>query len=922
MSRALALVDSRNESSHQGSGTPPGILETKFYPPRQRVDVIPRSRLTSALRLGMEQKLTIVVAPAGFGKTTLVAGLLGERAAEQFSWLSLDASENDPTLFWMYVIAALRKVHPGLGAEAIAQLQSPEPLSSETALTSLINEIASIDRDVTLVLDDYHVIDAAPIHAAMTFLIDRLPRRMRIIITSRADPPLALSRLRAKGELAELRSADLRFTVDEAAEFLRAMSVRLSAADTETLARRTEGWITGLKLAALSMKGRDDVRGFVDAFSGDTRHIADYLVEEVLQSESEATRRFLLATAVLERLNAALCDAVTGDRNGQGILEDLERRSLFLIPLDDRRQWYRYHHLFADVLRKQLKTRDPNVARDLHHRASVWHAENGLRAEAVRHALAADDFERAAGILETEWPNKDRSYESRQWLDGVKKLPDLVVRARPILSMGYAWALMNSGELEAADEWLRTVESLLGSPAESLIVTDERRFRSLPAELAAARVYLTQSLGAIPGTLEDAQRALDLAPPGDESARATGTALVALALWGRGELDAAHRTFSDALAIMRSCGHPLDVARGIFVLGDIRVAQGRLREAATIYEDGLQFAASGEFSATPETDELHLGLSETHLEWNDIESASAFLDSIEQARGRASHVGNKLRWCTASAGVHGARGKLDDALKLLDEAERHERRDPMPRIRPIAAMKARFRIAQGRLDEVAAWAAAAKLSAGDDLSYLREYEHITLSRMLIARHSLRRDPPSLHEAARLLERLRSAAQSGERIGSLIEISILESIVQHELGNLRSALDHLGDALGLAEPEGFLRVFLDQGVRVRDLIRHSIARGLSREYGRQVLAAFDGPKPQAATPATQAPPSDGASGAAFTNRELEIIRLIGAGMRNQEIADHLSISAATVKRHIANAYAKLGAGHRTEALLRAKELKLL
>jgi LuxR family transcriptional regulator, maltose regulon positive regulatory protein len=921
MSRALALVDSSDESSkHENVGRANEPLETKLYPPRSRSGLVSRPRLIDTMRQGAAQKLTVVVAPAGFGKTTLVAGWIADRLDTEAAagWVSLDPSENEPTIFWTYFITALQRIHPGLGRRAIAQLQSAQPPLVESVLTTLINEIEALDRDFTLIFDDYHVIDSVAIHGGMTFLLDRLPRRMHLVIASRSEPPIALPRLRARGELTELRAGDLRFTLDEASAFLRGMSLDVSASDTAKLERRTEGWIAGLKLAALSMKGRDDVHRFVDAFSGDNRYIADYLVEEVLQSEAEHIRRFLLRTAILDRLNSPLCDALTGEHNGQSILEDLERRNLFVVALDDRREWYRYHHLFADVLQKRSKAQDPDGVRASHRRASVWHEAHGSRADAIHHALSGDDLDGAAALLEQAWPEKDRSYESRKWLDHVKTLPDAVIRARPALGMGYAWGLLNSGELEAAEPRLRDVELWLQSNA----VSDEERFHSLPAEVAAARVYLAQSLGAIPGTLEHAQRALDLSPVGDDAARATGTALVALALWGRGDLEAAHRTFTDALAIMRKSGHVLDAIRGMFVLGDIRVAQGRLREAARVYEQGLRLAAVEAQSAAAETDELHLGLAELHCEWNDIDSAIGFLDAVTRSAVQSPHAGNKLRWCTAMASIHVARGDLDGALQLLEEGERYERRDPLPRARPIPAMKARIRIVQGRVDEVGAWVAASKLSVDDDLSYLREFEHVTLAQVLIARHGSSGNERSMGDAERLLDRLRTAAQTGGRIGSLIEILVLQSLAQQALGNMRRALDVVAEALALAEPEGFLRVFLDRGMRMRDLLRHATARGLAGEYTRRVLAAFDTPSTK--HPAAPAVRVTGASVSvqALTTRELEILRLIAAGLRNQEIADHLSISAATVKRHIANAYGKLGAGHRTEALARANELKLL
>lgn len=914
MSRALALVDQSDESGkakNAGTANPP--LETKLHVPRSRSGVVARPRLAEAVRQGAAaNKLTLVVAPAGFGKTTLLGAWLAEAAGgERTGWVSLDPSENEPSLFWAYFIRALQKIHPAVGTQALALLQSPKSPPTESILATLINEVDGTDTDFVVVLDDYHVIDAPSIHSAVTFLLDHLPPRMHLVIASRSDPPLALPRLRARGELTELRAADMRFTLGEASAFLnQVMALGLSANDTEKLEQRTEGWIAGLKLAALSMKGRNDVRGFVDAFSGDNRYIADYLVEEVLQSEPEHTRRFLLGTAILDRLSGPLCDAVMGERDGQALLEDLERRNLFVVALDERREWYRYHHLFADVLQAQSVRKDPDGARAFHRRASAWYEEHGSAGDAVRHALCAEDVERAAGLLERTLPENDRSYQSRKWLDRVKTLPDELIRVRPVLSMGYVWGLLNSGELEAAEPRLRDVERWMETGA---AVSDEGRFQSLPADIAAARVYLTQALGNAPGSLEHAQRALDLMPDGNAAARATGTALVALAHWGRGELDAAHRTFSDALALMRQGGHVLDAIRGAFVLGDIRVAQGRLREAATIYEQGLQLAGEQVHTTPPETDELYLGLSELHREWNDMETATRFLDAVTQSAERAAHTGNRLRWCTSMAMVRDARGDLNGAIDLLDEAERHVRRDPLPRARPIAAMKVRIWIAQGRLDEAMQWVGAVKLSVDDDLSYLREFEHGTLARILIAR--------SVNEAVRLLERLRTAAQAGGRVRSVIEIVVLQSLAKHALGDLRGALDLLAQATTMAQPEGYLRVFMDEGSCMRDLLRHAVARGLAGEYTRRVLSAFDAPK-VASQPVVPSGNTATVAVESLTARELEILRLIAAGFRNQEIADHLSISAATVKRHIANTYGKLGATHRTEALNRANELKLL
>lgn len=908
MTRALALVDSTGGlQPHERVGESP-LLETKLYAPPLRSDLVARPRLVDVIRQGTAHKLTVVVAPAGFGKTTLLAGWLADVARERrgVGWVSLDPSENEPALFWRYVIGALQKLDPAVGTRASAQLRSPHAPPIEIVLGTLINEVDAAARDFTIVLDDYHVIDASPIHESLTFFLDRLPRRMHLVIASRSDPPLALHRLRARGELGELRIDDLRFTTNEASAFLNeVMSLGLTAGEAATLEERTEGWIAGLKLAALSMKGKN-ARGFVDAFSGDNKYIAEYLVEEVLRSEPEHVRDFLLSTAILDRLNGSLCDAVTGSDGSQEVLEDLEKRNLFVVPLDDQRAWYRYHHLFADVLRK-LAARDGEQSRALHQRASVWFEAHGARGDAIRYALKAGDFTHAADMLQDPWPEKDRSYESRQWLDRVKSLPESVVQSRPALNMGYAWALLNSGELEAADSRLQAIEQALATGPTS---------DWLAKELASARVYLTQSRGDLPETLEHARQALAMVAEGDDAGLATGTALVALALWGRGELEAAHETFAQALTIMRRCGHMADAIRGEFVLGDIRAAQGRLRDAARIYERGLQLAADGVFASPPETDELYEGLSEIHREWNELESAWRFLDGMGNGAPRLAHQGNRSRWCAAKAGLRVTEGDFSAALDLLDEAERQVRRDPVPRAHPIAAIKARIHIAQGELKLAEEWAARAKVTANDDLTFLREYEHVTLARLMIKRAD--RDG-----AVRLLDRLKTAALTGARKGSVIEILVLQSLVSHTAGNARAALDCLGEALTLAEPDKFLRVFLDEGAPMRDLLRQATARGLAGPYTRHVLAMFDArPVEQPRPGTTEGPATNAIAGQALTTRELEILRLIAAGLRNQEIADTLSISAATVKRHIANAYGKLDASHRTEALARAKELKLL
>ena len=507
-----------------GSSLPASpLLETKLYVPKWRDGLVPRPRLIDRLDQEIERKLTLVSAPAGFGKTTLLAEWLAAPPASErpAAWVSLDQSDNDPAFFWAIFITALQTVQSGVGESALSLLHSPQPPPIESLLTTLINEINAIQNGFALILDDYHVIDSPSVHSAVTFLIDHLPSQMHLVIASRADPPLPLARLRVRSELTELRAADLRFTPDEVAAFLKqAMGLDLSAGDVAALEARTEGWVAGLQLAALSMQGREDVAGFIRTFAGDDRYIVDYLVEEVLQRQPKRVRSFLLQTSILDRLSGPLCDAVTGQDDGKGMLEALDRGNLFVVPLDDKREWYRYHHLFADVLQAHSMAEQPDRVLTRHRRASEWYEHNGSPADAVRHALAAEDFERAAGLVELAAKAMLGSNQEPTLLEWLKALPDELVRARPVLSVYYAFASMSRAELEAAEARLQDAERWLDATGDTserpeaqsteMVVADEEGLRSLPGSIAIARAYLAGALGDVPGMLKHSRRALDL----------------------------------------------------------------------------------------------------------------------------------------------------------------------------------------------------------------------------------------------------------------------------------------------------------------------------------------------------------------------------------------------------------------------------
>src|SRR5438132_5590736 len=532
------------------------LLETKLYVPTRRRDLVPRPRLRERLDRGVESKLTLVSAPAGFGKTTLLAEWLGAADADVrlAAWLSLDHSDNHPPSFWTYVIAALQTVAPDVGASAISLLQSAQPPAIESVLASVLNELNAIAQDLVLVLDDYHVIDAHDIHTGTVFLLDHLPPQMHLVIGSRADPALPLARLRARGELVEIRAADLRFTPDEAAAYLNeAMGLDLTARDLAALEERTEGWIAALQLAALSIQGRDDVAGFIAGFAGDDRYIVDYLVEEVLQRQPQHVRSFLQQTSILDRLSGPLCDAVTGQDGGKAMLEALERANLFVVPLDDRRRWYRYHHLFADVLRARMLDEQPDEVRELHRRASAWYEKNGEPPEAIRHALAADDLPRAADLLEPAAPALLRSRQEARLLRWLKALPEDVLRCRPVLGNAYAGALLSTGQLDGVEAHLRDAERWLDTPMEDarsagMVVVDEAGFHRLPGAIAVHRAGHALLQGNVAETVSYARRALALVPEDDHLGRGSAAALFGLAAWASGDLESAHQSYAAAQA--------------------------------------------------------------------------------------------------------------------------------------------------------------------------------------------------------------------------------------------------------------------------------------------------------------------------------------------------------------------------------------
>lgn len=763
------------------------ILATKLYIPPPRSKAVHRHRLIERLDEGLRGKLTLISAPAGFGKTTLVSewlatserGLLGQKPCER-AWLSLDEGDSDPIRFLTYLVSALQTIAPSLGKGILDTLESPQPLPIEAILTILLNEITAIPHDFVLVLDDYHVLDAPSIDQAITFLLEHLPPQMHLVITTREDPQLPLARLRARGQLTELRAADLRFTPSEAAGFLnQVMSLNLSVAQVTALEARTEGWIAGLQLAALSMRGREDTAQFVNAFAGDNRYVVDYLVEEVLQRQTPPVRSFLLQTSILDRLSGSLCDAVTGQTEGNERLEVLKRGNFFVVPLDDKRHWYRYHHLFVDVLSAHLRAEQPDLIPILHRRASEWFEQNGSATDAIRHALAAKDFTRAARLVELAWPAMRRSRQEATLLGWLKALPDELLHCRPVLGIAYAHVLLASGEIEDVEEWLRDAERWLdmttemhgrphpeGSrPTATMIVVDNEEFRRVPGTIAIARAALALARGDVPGTMTYARRALDLAPADDHLTRGGAAGFLGLASWTSGDLETAHRTYAEGMASLQKAGNISDAINGTIALAAIRMGQGRLRQAMRTYERGLQLATEQGTTVLRGAADMHVGISEFYRERDDLHAATQHLLRSKELGEHTGFPQNRYRWSVAMARIYEAQGNLDGALDLLDEAERLYISDFFPNVHPILALKVRVWVAQGRLGEALEWAREQRLSAHDDLSYLREFEHIMLARVLLALYQRDHTDYSILEATGLLKHLLTLRRKGRGWGA-------------------------------------------------------------------------------------------------------------------------------------------------------------
>ncbi|MCL5996120.1 MAG: LuxR C-terminal-related transcriptional regulator [Chloroflexi bacterium] len=947
------------------------LLTTKLHAPQARAGLVHRPRLVERIDEGLTRRLTLISAAPGSGKTTLLSEWYALRRADTLiAWLSLDDDDNDPPRFWRYLIAALQSVAPGVGEQALSLLQLPQQPSVKTLVITLINALGALTHDLILVLDDYHVIDAQPIHDALAYLLDHMPQQLRVIIASRVDPPLPLARLRARDQVTELRAADMRFTLEEAAAFLnKTMGLNLTPQDVAELEKHTEGWVVGLQLAALSMRSsqaadsgiRGNLLSITKNASGSQRFILDYLAEEVFRRQTSGVQDFLLRTSILDQLSAPLCNVVTQQHDSQAVLEALDSANLFIVALDGERRWYRYHHLFGEYLRDRLERTQPEQTHVLHERASTWYEQQAVAgdgefmAKAVEHALAARDFERAGRLVERTAIRFLARAETVAVLGWLKALPEELVRTRPRLCLYAAWVLLANLDLSAAQKRVYDAERLLlaaGAPD-----TSDRALSGMWGEAAAIGTLLAAILADIPRAIELSRRATERL--GDMDVLLRGFVVYSLSIVHMlmGDVIAAHHTFDEAVRASLESGNIMVAVLALCNLGDVQVLEGQLHAAVATYQRVERVARDRHGQPLPIAVMSASGLAEVYREWNKLEQAQECLAEgirlaagwgefsatdayivlarVKQAQGYLDEAGEALRHA-AQVAVRSDITQVDDVLVALHQARLWLMQGEWPRARLWA--ESRGLLPSAAVDQGAS-AATSPTQAGAvpgvtpiPVTYqlMREMEQTVLARLFIAQgHFV--------QAIETLDALLPAAEAGRRVRNVIEMLVLKAVALHCCGDTPRAAPILLQALSLAEPEGFIRLFIDEGRPMAELLeRLEIRDWRLQQYRGKLVAQLIGSGIAKASPSPISPDTPGHNLQSLishlqsppplieplSERELEVLRLIAAGASNREIADRLIVAVNTIKKHTGNIFGKLGVTNRTQAVARARELGLI
>ena len=897
------------------------LLTTKLFIPKTRPDLVSRPRLIERLNTGLRRNLTLVSAPAGFGKTTLLSEWVAG-CERPVAWLSLDEGDNDPTRFLAYLIAALQTIAQNIGVGVLAMLQSPQPPPIEPILTALLNEFATFPEDFVLILDDFHVIEAKPVDSAISFLLEHLPSNMHLVITTRADPALPLARLRGRGELTEFRIADLRFSHSEAAEFLnQVMGLNLSVEDITALEIRTEGWIAGLQLAAISMQGQTDATGFIQSFTGSHRFVLDYLIEEVLNKQSENIQTFLLQTSILERMCAQLCDTVLLNPTvpGQETLEHLERANLFLIPLDNERRWYCYHHLFAELLRTRLARAYPDQITELHRRASDWYANNHFPYEAITHALTVKDWTRAADVIERFSDELPMRGEMNTRLGWFESFPNQILMDRPRLALTYAWALLLSNQLDQAEQQLNQLMPLVQT-APSLL----GEYYVIRMMIAARRYNMT-------AFFELAQQALSRVPPEEASPRSRILLTLGVAYDEMGgDIAAARNAFREAYELGKASPSPSSVGNAplpltaLAYLADYAWLEGNLRSASRMYEQAIELSEKWGGQSSIALCLVQQGRASLLYEWNDLDGAERAL----QECFRIGELWKGSRFLVPAYGLSAlvmqARGRAEEANAMIRRAEQATRE---PYSTPydmglLALYQIALWITQNDFQAITQWEQDHDSEWRSRTGRARDALTIVLARAQIARFHRTRDGSALSQARALIAPALEQAQASGLMFNVARLLILDALALYAQGETASAIATLKRALALAEPENYVRSFLDLGKPMEEFLLWSLespalSEPRSRAYVSRLLSHF-----AADLPSKSSQPTNSILIEPLTERELKILQLINQGLSNREISERLFLALSTVKGYNRIIFDKLQVQSRTEAVACARQLGLL
>jgi LuxR family maltose regulon positive regulatory protein len=906
------------------------LLSSKFYYPPHRQNLVQRPHLLESLDAGLSGKLTLVSAPAGFGKTTVVSEWL-RYCGHPTAWLSLDTNDNDLSRFVIYLIAALQRIDPEIGIDLQAALEESLPPHFEILLTRLISEMERLPKKSIIVLDDYHLINAKPVHDVLNFLIEYLPLTVHMVITGRTDPPLPISRLRVQGEVNEVRASQLRFTKMEVAVFLNdLMGFDLSPDDIDALEARTEGWIASLKLAALSMQGRDDRPEFIAEFSGSHRYVIDYLVDEVMARLPEEVRIFLRRTSILERFCAPLCEYVVGGSEEMDIIDYLDRSNLFLIPLDDHREWYRYHHLFADFLRKRLRETEPDRIPELHCRASQWYENEGLVDEAIQHALAAGDLDDAIRLVDQVAADLLVRREPNKLLKLMHQLPPDRCQDYPLLCIWHAWALVFLGQLEAVEPILQIAETNQ-SKAPGI---------SIYGYVTTVRAYLANQQGDLlksKNLTEQALEGMSTALPDRITLIFQGSAVIWLGVNHRllGNLDKARQLFIEAAGINQKAGNFYAALASFEQLAKLAVIRGQLQQALDLYRSGLKLAQNWvDKGGKPQGSLIaaagpQLGLGTVLYQLNDLVGAEAHIQRSADLY-ELGELWGRMHAYTMLAYLRQAQGEFETSAELFTKVcsiedtltVRQSNTSDLPSRTQLATLLSHARPEMAHLLTDASWRIENRgVHANDEVDfcspadYPREFDYSELACLLIA-------VGRAAEALPLLTRLLEAAITMERHGDEIRYLVMMALAQHAQGNTQTALDMLNRALIQAEPQGYVRLFVDEGQPMAELLQLAISQNIAPDYANNLLAAFPElvlstiPIDKDLTANTQILVEP------LSQREIEVLGLMAEGYKYKEIAKRLVVSINTVRHHTRNLYGKLEANNRAQAIGKAKELNIL